>query len=1443
METTPQQPDPKPEGAPPTHHRTRSRLRDRPMWGCLRAIFLVSAVLFLILFIVIGGGWYYLGTSSFADLSRLKISESLESHLGRHVTIRSVEFVRSRPQKVILNDVRVANAQGAMQPYFATVRQVVITGGIDSFWGRRVKVGRVDITDPHLFIEVFPEGSPLVHNVPHWTSGPPGGHQIAQIDLNTMYVTGGLVDFNDRRHQVRVQSRDLSSTIQVTYQQGIYQGIAASPSFRVRIQDYEPIDLALRGGFRYSPGTLALQSVALRGAGIEAFVSGKLEPLTDGVYNLHVTSQTSLERVRQIFRIQKAMQGIVNLDGQLRGKQGDFALNGGFYAPRLTADVYDLTEARGRMNVTGQQTVVDVQTAGYGGGTISAHYVLHRYAEPYPMDVDLHYNGISAEKLFADWGMSETGLRGGATGQLRYAWNKDRVLEGSGEGTARLARSTTAFSNAKYPIPIGGTTDFALRNGVITFRSAHLQTDVTRADFSGTLRISDLSSGLTVRVDSSDFGQLDRIGYNFAHSAGKKTYQLLGLGGSGQIQADVRGRLKTPVVKAHITGSGTRYNNVLLGSSELDFRYDGPKSVLTFDRALFRDGAGTLALTGTVTFPDLGPSPQFDLAVDAHGYPVERAMAAVNLKLAISGTGSGKLTVTGTPDQGRVRFAGMTIRQSGSSELHLNGDVDWSPGKGNVALNLDIGAQAFPIADIVRFLDLGNLPVTGELTGTLHLEGPKSKLEGAGTVTIRNGKIYGEPIDLATADTLFTQGRVKATNLKVTAPAGTLTGEAEYNLATNQFNYTINSSSIDLSKIGLLSQLKNLLGGNITITSTGAGTAEQPEMMVEITLANGLMNGVPLPADAPPPKIYLAVHSGRLVIRGSAFNALDINGDGTISPTGDIDGLVKINISDISKILEVFSAAAALPASGNAVVELRLGGKINSLQALRIDGTVPVLDLHVSEHEFTAAEPLRLSLANGRLSFDSFNLRRGDSVFTLAGYANVLGDRTLHIDVRGEIEAALAQLFVTGLKADGHMNLTASLRGTMDLPTIVGTAEMQDAQFKVPGFPQLVDHINGTLLFKGDRLEIDSLKAQMGGGTVVLGGFVGLKGITPQNVRVTIQGTDVAVRYFEGVSIEGNFNLLLSGDMERMVLQGDVDVNRGLYFKDFDFRTSVLNLILSRRGVVPAVSASWQDRISIRVHLNAPWTLAVPTLAVRNNVADVTGTADLDVTGTLANPVIIGVVNLDEGGKIHFQNVDYRVVRGSITFQNPFRIDPYFDITIEGHVSGGYTELEGGGQYDVTVNVTGTLDRITPTITSDPPASDITLFSILGMGSLGAKGQMPGVGADNVGLAGKSLLYGNLIGLLGSKILPFADSFTYDPGYLSNTTGSGARVTIEKQVASDVRVIVVYFMTDKARDLEIVEWQITQEWVIQLTRDSQARSFLVNVVDARFRRRYEGHWK
>ena len=1417
------------------HHRSaRERQRRGPMWGCLR--WLIGAIILslVLLFLFVGGGWWYLGSSNFADLVKLRVEKTLEARLGRDVTIGSVAFDRMHLSRVVLNNLRIANSPGAVHPYFATVKQVVITGGINSFWGRSISVNRIDVIEPMMFFEVYPAGAPLIHNFPHWNSGPPSRYEIYHLEMHKMYIARGAFDFLDRRHNVAAVANHLDSVVDITSKTNVYAGTGSSPLVRMRIQDYVPFDMNMRAQFRYAPGVLELQSVALDGGpDLRVFLSGRLQPLTEGVYNLRVTSALGLNRVREIFKVQRPLSGSLEIDGNLRGKQGTFTLAGGWVSPRMNADVYELSNARGKLNMTDTRAIVDVERAQYGGGSISAHYVLPQYAEPYPMSVDLRYNGVSVEKLFSDWGIQDTGLRGGATGRLTYHWNKDKILQGAGDGTATLSKNAAVFSNAKYPIAVGGSTEFTLDKGVVTLHPADLVTDRSKVTLNGTFRLEDSSADLLVKIHSDDLSELDRVGYNFAHSAGKKSYTLLGLGGVGDITGNVKGRIKAPEVVAHVTGSGAKYNNVLLGDADIDLHYDGAKSTLRFDRAIFRDANGRLSLTGTVEFPDRGPSPRFDIAVDASNYPVDRAVATVNLKFAVTGLGTGRVVLTGTPDAGKVTFASLTVTRGSGESLKVNGTMQWLPGKGNVVFDLAIDAQSFPVADIVKFLDLGTFPVTGQLTGSLRLQGPKSGLEGSGSVTVRNGSIFGEEVTQASATIAFTKGTLKATNINVTAPAGTATGQADLNLNTNQFNYSVQSSSIDLSKLKALSSIAGLLGGNVTLSSSGGGTFEQPQLEVNATLNEATLKGLNLPPGSPPPTIYLSIRNGQMTVRGSVADALSIEGNGTVGTDGTLSGSVQIKVPDLAKLLAISPNTASIPASGNLVANLQLGGKMSPIEALRIDATFPEFNVKISEHQFTPQRPLHIALRNGQIVFDDFQfaLKETASTFGIAGFAEVTGAKRLNLDVNGTLEAALLQLFVKDLRAEGHINVALGLHGTMPKPTLSGNAEFRDAQVRFAGFPQVIDHITGTLVFRGDRLDIDALKANVGGGDITAGGSMTLAGFVPQRFRVVLQGNDVSIRYFEGVTVQGSFNpLVISGDLSRIVVQGDVSVARALYFKDIDLGNAILGVILSRRGVTPIVAASWQDRVSLRIHLSAP-----ETLAVKNNIADVTGSANIDVTGTLANPIVLGEVTLDEGGKVRFQNVDYQVVRGTINFQNPFRVDPYFDITLEARVSGGISEIESG-PLDVTVNITGTIDRITPTITSDPPASDVTLFSLLGLGGLMNKNGSQQT--SNASLAGRSLLFQSAARILGSRVLPFVDSFSFDTSNLDTSGDPGPKVSFEKRLSNNFTLFVVYNTRDQKRRI-VIEWQVNPEWTLQFTRDEMSNEYRG---EARFRRRYEGHW-
>src|SRR5207247_2592103 len=104
--------------------------------------------------------------------------------------------------------------------------------------------------------------------------------------------------------------------------------------------------------------------------------------------------------------------------------------------------------------------------------------------------------------------------------------------------------------------------------------------------------------------------------------------------------------------------------------------------------------------------------------------------------------------------------------------------------------------------------------------------------------------------------------------------------------------------------------------------------------------------------------------------------------------------------------------------------------------------------------------------------------------------------------------------------------------------------------------------------------------------------------------------------------------------------------------------------------------------------------------------------------------------------------------------------------------------------------------------------------------------------------AGRSLLAQSFSRLVGSKVLPFVDTFSWDPGTLDTTGDPGPKVTFEKRLSNNLRLLVVYNMSDH-RHRELIDWQVNPEWALQVTRDLVRNEWRT---EARFRRFYEGRW-
>jgi translocation and assembly module TamB len=228
--------------------------------------------------------------------------------------------------------------------------------------------------------------------------------------------------------------------------------------------------------------------------------------------------------------------------------------------------------------------------------------------------------------------------------------------------------------------------------------------------------------------------------------------------------------------------------------------------------------------------------------------------------------------------------------------------------------------------------------------------------------------------------------------------------------------------------------------------------------------------------------------------------------------------------------------------------------------------------------------------------------------------------------------------------------------------------------------------------------------------------------------------------------------------------------------------------------------------VQLDVEVEAPGTLRVS-----NNVADVTGSAELVLRGNLAEPVLYGEIGVDPGGTMIYNSTDYRIERGRLIFADPYELDPEVDLVATTRVR----------DFDVTLALSGTFDRLETRFSSEPPLPDLEVFRLLSTGDQTPRETdlTPRLAEldDDRSTSAATFLYGQAASVIGERV---TNLFGFDKFRIDPLTGSGdnlskARVTVGKRLSKDV---FVTYSVDPASTEEQrlqLEWQVSPGfWVV-----------------------------
>jgi translocation and assembly module TamB len=176
-------------------------------------------------------------------------------------------------------------------------------------------------------------------------------------------------------------------------------------------------------------------------------------------------------------------------------------------------------------------------------------------------------------------------------------------------------------------------------------------------------------------------------------------------------------------------------------------------------------------------------------------------------------------------------------------------------------------------------------------------------------------------------------------------------------------------------------------------------------------------------------------------------------------------------------------------------------------------------------------------------------------------------------------------------------------------------------------------------------------------------------------------------------------DLSVSGTLENLLIEGDIVMLEGIYYKSV--MASLLQKVKEekRAGNLPGSKTGHsfldQIRTDIKLRYREPFI-------VDNDMGQMEIHPDLALSGTLSAPVITGIAEI-KSGTVTFQNRTFVVKRGTISFLNPYKIEPEINITCGVEIR----------QWDITLVVTGTPDKLVVELSSTPPEAGADLMSLI----------------------------------------------------------------------------------------------------------------------------------
>jgi autotransporter translocation and assembly factor TamB len=367
----------------------------------------------------------------------------------------------------------------------------------------------------------------------------------------------------------------------------------------------------------------------------------------------------------------------------------------------------------------------------------------------------------------------------------------------------------------------------------------------------------------------------------------------------------------------------------------------------------------------------------------------------------------------------------------------------------------------------------------------------------------------------------------------------------------------------------------------------------------------------------------------------------------------------------------------------------------------------------------------RILFAEDKMTLSNLSLVMDGQLARASGWVELKQWVPNHIagDVSGDLSPRLLQWLAKDYvaEASGRVSVSVHLGGLWTAPEWAGNAEIKGARGKLRNWPHDLAIQSGTLRFINSDIllgcpksrGLPGCKSVAGGidgnplsidGAVTIGGPTMLK-----SIDLALDGTELRQEVNGEWAITFSPHVTIHGGGDHLTASGTVDLTEGRYRQDFDF----INQVVLRPRTVEKQVPFWTgyamlETMTLDLHAQGG------SLIIKNNIADLQMSANLEITGTLSEPRLNGNIHVEEGGK--FTIPGFRVAfdsdSGNINFDPEKRI-PDETPTLDVGGSGLFIDPRDDSSHTLFLRLFGTIGNLQPKLWSAEGWDQVTVLSVL----------------------------------------------------------------------------------------------------------------------------------